>query len=599
MGRAQPHLFTIPSGIPFARALAEGVIQRCGGDPLTIADSLILVPTRRAARTLREAFAAALGGAALIPKIRALGDIDEDEMFEPSSEELSTPAISPLRRRLLLATLVQRWSASRGHALPFAHALTHGGELGQFLDEATTQRCDLTKLATLVPDAMAVHWAEVLEFLKIIVEQWPKLLEQEGAIEPALRREEQLGALARTLALNPPRTPVIAAGSTGSIPATAELLKAIAYLPSGAVVLPGLDTDLDEPSWEALEPGHAQFGLRHLLHYIEADRADVRAWSPLPERYAERVVRTRFLCEALRPPPTTDAWREIVENGAQQFEGALDGLALVEAQTPREEALIIAIALREALETPGRTAALVTPDRGLARRVAAELTRWNIDIDDSAGQPLSRTAPGAFLALLARAVAEQFAPVPLLALLKHPLAAGGESAASFRRHVRALEKGYLRGLRPEPGLKGIAAKLDREAPVPLKQWFAKLMPMFSPLQSAMEARDAPLSVLAQAHALSAEHLAATDADKGAALLWRGPAGETAAHLIAEMMEESSGIALQDGRAYDEVFRELAEARAMYTDKHPEVQRLEGELKSARQDAAVEHRRMIVQRVHGP
>jgi len=38
---------------------------------------------------------------------------------------------------------------------------------------------------------------------------------------------------------------VIAAGSTGSMPATAKLLATIAHLRHGAVVLPGLDTDLD------------------------------------------------------------------------------------------------------------------------------------------------------------------------------------------------------------------------------------------------------------------------------------------------------------------------------------------------------------------
>src|SRR6266850_5641245 len=411
MGKALPNLFTIPAGISFARALAEGVVRRCGGDPLSLADALVLVPTRRAARSLRDVFAASLGGAALLPKLQAL-------------------------------------------------AL----------------------------DAPAAHWGEVLAFLAIVVEHWPQQLKAENAMEAAERREQHLRGLGAVLAANPPRAPVIAAGSTGSIPATAELLKTIAQLPNGAVVLPGLDSDLDEPSWDALESGHAQFGLRQLLAYIGAERADVRPWSPLPESYEGRPLRVRFLSEALRPPPTTDSWRDVVEKGAGAFAGALENLALVEASTPREEALVIAIALREALETPERTAALVTPDRGLARRVAAELMRWNIAIDDSAGTALSRTPPGAFLALLARAAAQDFSPVALLALLKHPLAAGGETAPSFRRQVRRLEYGYLHGLRPAPGLDGIAAKLAREAPADLRQWFAKLLRILAPLSAAMEAK---------------------------------------------------------------------------------------------------------------
>ena len=562
MGQAQPNLFTIPFGISFARALAEGVIRRCGGDPLVLADALVLVPTRRAARSLRDVFAASLGGAALLPRIQALGDIDEDETIGAAADGLVAPAIAPLRRRLLLAALVQRWGAGREHPPSFAQAMIYAEELGRFLDEAITQQRDVSKLKALVLDGHAAHWGEVLKFLSIIVEHWPQQLKCENAIEPAERREQQLRGLGAALAANVPRVPVIAAGSTGSIPATAELLKTIAHLPSGAVVLPGLDTGLDDRSWEALEPGHAQFGLRELLAYIGADRADVRPWSPLPESYEARVVRVRFLSEALRPPPTTDSWRDMVEKGASKFAGALENLALVEASTPREEALVIAIALREALETAERTAALVTPDRGLARRVAAELTRWNIAIDDSAGSPLSRTPPGAFLALLARAAAQGFPPVALLALLKHPLAAGGESAPNFRRHVRRLEYGYLRGLRPAPGLEGIAAKLAREATAELRQWFARLLQILTPLSAAIEAKNPPLSDLARAHATAAELLAATDSERGAAVLWRGPAGEAAAHLIAELMQDSEGIALEDGGGYTELFRELAEARAV-------------------------------------
>src|SRR6185503_12528454 len=137
-------------------------------------------------------------------------------------------------------------------------------------------------------------------------------------------------------------------------------------------------------------------------------REDVAPWSPLPDDRTGRAQRVRFISEALRPPPATDAWCNLIENSHGAFAGALKDFALIEAQNPREEALVVAIALREALETEGRTAALVTPDRGLARRVAAELTRWGIAIDDSAGRKLSTTPPGTFLALLARATAEGF-----------------------------------------------------------------------------------------------------------------------------------------------------------------------------------------------
>lgn len=556
-------VFNIPLGVPFAQALAKGVIERLGPDPLLLADAMIFVPTRRAARTLREAFVEAQAGAALGPRIRALGDVEEEEFaFEASADDLELPpAMPPLRRRLLLATLVQRWHASRGEQAGLAQAVAHAGELARFLDEANTQGVDLAKLDGLVTGALAAHWQQVAGFLKIIARHWPEVLAAEGAVEPALRRDEMLRRTAARLEANPPQGLVIAAGSTGSIPATASLLKVIAGLPTGAVVLPGLDTVLDEESWDGVqdEPGHPQYGLRQLLSRLGVERRDVAPWG----KHEEKTPRTRFLSEALRPPPTTDAWRNLAEREKDAFASALDGLSLVEAATPREEALVIACALREALETSGRRAALVTPDRGLARRVAAELARWDIAIDDSAGKPLSRTVPGTFLALLARAAAEQFAPVPLLALLKHPLCACGMVRADFLRLARRLEEAVLHGLRPGPGLSGIADALKhKKAPADVTQWFAQITALLTPFVEAMSKKGITLNELAHVHGLAAEALAATSPGNGPANLWRGDAGEAAAHLMSELWEQGDGIVVGDGASYAELFRELAEAKAV-------------------------------------
>lgn len=583
MTAARLNLFTIPFGVPFARTVAQGVIARAGGDPLALADSLVLVPTRRAARTLRDAFAEVQGGAALGPNIRALGDVGEDEIvFDAARDDLTLPpAIKPLRRRLLLALLVQRWGAARGSTFPIAQAVNHAGELARLLDEVTTQNVDLAKLNDLAPPELAGHWKQVVEFLDIVAKTWPGVLEEEGAVEAAQHRDMLLRGLAARLAAAPPTTPVIAAGSTGSIPATADLLKVVASLPSGAVVLPGLDLDMDDASWDALDPGHGQYGLRELLGRMGAVRADVAQW----DGPSERTARVHFIGEALRPPPTTDAWRALIAEDGAKLKPAFDGLRLIEAATPREEALAIAVALREALETPGRTAALVTPDRGLARRVAAELTRWDVAIDDSAGTPLSRTRAGSFLALLARAAAEQFAPVALLALLKHPLARGGDTPEWFRNRARQLETIALRGLRPEPGLSGIEARLrarlaqKKKGWPDLIEWFAGVAASLSPLAETLARKAVPLSDLASAHAAAAEALAG-----GADRLWQREDGESAASLIQELMEQGEGIEVADGREYGELFRALAELRPVRRDHggHPRLAIL-GPLEARLQD----------------
>ncbi len=274
----------------------------------------------------------------------------------------------------------------------------------------------------------------------------------ENRQDHVVHRDAALRVLTRRLESNPPDGPVIAAGSTGSVPATADLLNVISRLPQGAVILPGLELSLDEKSWSELDAGHPQFGMRQLLGRIGVERRDVKIWDNADAPPSPREI---LLRETLRPAPTTDAWRALAESGSGVVAEGLKGLSLVEAADPAQEATAIALMLREALETDRQTGALVTPDRNLARRVAAELGRWDIAIDDFAGRPLARTAPGTFLCLLADAAQQEFAPVALLALLKHPLASGGEETARFRQGVRRLDL-CLRGPRPDAGLKGIA-----------------------------------------------------------------------------------------------------------------------------------------------
>jgi ATP-dependent helicase/nuclease subunit B len=560
-----PNVFTIAAGTPFAQTLARGLIDIVDAEhnPLALADVTILLPTRRAVRTLGETFARLLGGAALLPQLRPLGDVDEDEAaFDSTPDDLVlAPAIAPVRRRLLLATLVRRWDRARGREqFSFAQASVLARELERFLDEAETRGADLSKLEALAPDALALHWAEVRDFLVFLRDEWPKLLASEGALDPAARRNLQLAALARRYETQPPSGRVIAAGTTGSIPATASLLAVIAGMKGGSVILPGLDRALDEESWAALDPGHPQFGMKELIERIGIARADVRDWVAL-----SRAPRADLLRETLRPAPTTDAWRAIADRGGETIAEGLDGLTLIEAAHPGEEALAIALILREALETPHRTAALVTPDRNLARRVAAELGRWDIAIDDSAGKPLAHTPTGAFLLLITELVEQDFAPVPFLALLKHPLAAGGGDPAECRRMVRLLDRLCLRGPRPDSGLAGIRqaiAKAPEDIASALSRWLENIAARLEPLADAVAAKDVAIPGIAEVHAWVGEALAATDRESGAERLWQGDAGIAAAQLLAALQDEAAALPPIEPGSYAPLIRTLMEERAI-------------------------------------
>jgi ATP-dependent helicase/nuclease subunit B len=551
-----PSVYAIPFDQPFLDTLVAGLMDRAGGDPLALTRMTVLLPTRRAARSLREAFLRAGNGRPLLlPRMIPVGDLDPEELAlfadegEPGVSFDLPPPVSPLRRRLLLTQLVHRFGQRDGMAMSLGQAAPLVAELARFLDEVEAEGCDFARLQTLVPEEYAEHWQKILQFLTIVTAHWPAMLDGIGCLDPGERRNQLLAAQAAMWRRDPPRGPVIAAGITGGIPAVAELMAVVAQLPQGAIVLPGFDFDLDGASWEEilLDPAHPQHLSARFLARLELDAQAVRPWSAR----AIESGRAHLLRESLAPGTLTHRWRFIAGLDA----GALEGLSRIDCPGPQEEGLAIALLLRERLERPGETAALVTPDRALGRRVAAELKRWNIDIDDSAGVPLNKTPPGVFLRLLLDAADEEMAPLPLLALLKHPLAACGMAPAEFRERVRRLEIEALRGPRPKPGFAGLRAVL-REGAISLHKLVDRIEAALAPLIAALAAPEIGLDALVAAHIAAAEALAARDDGLGASFLWREPAGEAAALFLNELLQEAADFPLLRGREYAALFEAL-------------------------------------------
>ena len=565
-----PNVFTIPPTLPFADTLAAGLLARAGGASEALARMIVLLPTRRACRALREAFLRQSGGRPLLlPRLSPIGDVDEEELVLTAGEYEAAdgwadipPAIPNLRRRLLLAELIRKFEERRGSDVTPDQAAWLAADLARLLDEMQTERRDAAGLAALVPERFAAHWQDTLKFLGILTEEWPKILAAEGALDPAAHRNRLLEAQAAAWRAKPPADPVIAAGSTGSIPATADLIATIAGLPQGLIVLPGLDTELDDAAWNEVEnaPSHPQHGLARLLARLGLARKDVAPWgvdtAPRDGNDPPFVAaaRLKVLSAALRPaeaPARRPGDGLSAETVSRAFAGPV---AYLECANPREEAAAIALALREALDTPGATAALVTPDRDLARRVAAALQRWRIEIDDSAGTPLAAAPPVAFLRLVLEAAHQGFAPVPLLALLKHPLAGCGMAPGALRARARALERAALRGPRPAPGLDSLKRLAKDHA-----AWLDDLARRMAPLAAALATPRLEAEALLRAHVAAAEALAADDANEGGARLWAGEAGEAAARFIDELAPALRGIAPIRPDDYPELLEALLAA----------------------------------------
>ncbi len=536
---------TIPAGVPFVDALALGLLAESstsgtGGDPLALADCLVLLPNRRACRSLRDAFWRVGGGQAMaLPTIQPIGDLDPDDYLIDAKSELDLPpAIGGLRRRLLLTRLLMRAEVLD---LSADQAGRLAEDLGALLDELQTERVSFDALEDLVPDMFADHWRQSLQILQIIATHWPAVLEGEGALDPAERRHRVLTAIAERWAVAPPAGRVIAAGSTGSIPATRRLLKVIATLPEGEVVLPGLDREIDDESWDALTPQHPQDGLKQLLTSFEIDRDDIALWPKINEADARPDVRPWR--DVMVPGGVEGAWRD----AARIEPSALGNLTLAEHPDPASEATAIALRLRAALLVEGQRASLVTPDRALARRVVVELRRFGIEIDDSAGVPLDQTAAGSFLLLTARLMLEEVRPVALLSVLKHPLMRGDLDADLVRKRARALDRLCLRGPAIIGGFRQIIGELNglrqqvsddqierRESFSELRDWLESLAAQAAPFAALAGEEDAPLGALADAHLRFAEALASVDGN--AEGLWAKEAGEAAAALFREILE---------------------------------------------------------------
>jgi len=577
LGRPAPRWLTIPAHRPFLDDLAAALWQELSpGGPEALADALILLPTRRAARGLADSFLKAAGArAAILPQIRVLGDLDEGEPpFEAGDLSLDLPpSITPQRRRFELAGLVAANQDLLGQRLEASGALELADALASFLDTWQIEEPDLGAdivFQDLADGEFARHWRISAAFLDIALKAWPARLEALGVMDIAARRIALLRRLADDWTARPPAGVVVAAGSTGSAPASAALLAAIGQAPRGAVVLPGLDLDLADKAWREVEDQHPQGAMRRLLTKAGMSRGDVAYLDPATAAHSRGRWRRRLINEALRPPDATADWVEVIKRlRAEATEGdplaeGLEGLSVVAGKTEEEAAAMAALLLRETLATPGKTAAFICPDADLARRVSARLLRWNIGADSSAGQPLAGSRPGVLASLMAKAVADPADPVTLLAILKHPLASFGleESRLASARDV--LERRGLRGPRPE-SFAALVLRLD-EASAEARDLAGRLgaalmiaqAPFFEPLAEAGAIPPAPA---ARALVAALESLAAGPRG-GLSGLWAGGAGEALARLLSALIRESDALPPVTRDAFARLLGELLAAETL-------------------------------------
>ncbi len=457
-------IFTIAAEQTFLRVLARAVLEGfpIGKTDIALSRWTILVPNRRSARTLESILLEESGAMAmLLPRIKPIGDIDEELVADSLPQDGVPDGISKTDHLHAILLLLTRWAEHNPGAQLAQDVLQSGAQayalassLQQLVNQFETEDVDIDNLKGVYDLDLAGHRQNILDLLKVVTAELPALLAKENLMGPAARRNLLIRLEAQRIVQHKHKGPIIAAGSTGTNPATRNLLKAIAEHPMGAVVLPGLDLELDAAAWAAITAEHPQFALRNMLEQWGVQRQDVGVLG------ATQDMRTWLMGQALRPAAVAEAWATTLSGAGPDVRQGLQQVELVEAADRQQEAEVIALRLRQHVaESKGR-AALITPDRDLAIRVTAALKRWNLEIDDSAGEPLTHGGRAALLVLLLRAVEEGFSASSLFALLYQRDCSFGLQHGEHLQRVRSLELAGFRGLPETDGLGDLAMRLQ-------------------------------------------------------------------------------------------------------------------------------------------
>jgi ATP-dependent helicase/nuclease subunit B len=539
----RPSLFTVPFGEDLCAATVSAILDRASGDPLALIQTLIFLPNNRAIRAMTEAFVRRASPGLLLPRMVAVGDLSLDEALGPlldpfGAAETILPVIPPIQRTLLLAGLVRKHRGAQGVDVNATEALRLGCYLGEVIDELEIEQIRFSRFDVIKPEEdLAGHWQNSYAQLLGMIPDYDAELRTMKLLGPAARRNLLLAQLAQSLRQNQPKHLVVAAGISTAAPAIAGLLRQIALLPQSMVVLPAIDLTMDDALWEKLGPHaeeegsmmrkfshetHPQFHLKLLLDRMGFQRSEVGLLSGSVAKVSDTI--TDIFCL----PDDTQHWRNL-----PAVTKRLPHVRLITAEESSEEARVIAVLVRGALEIPEQRIAVITPDRELAIRVAAQLKRWNIHVDDSAGTPLTQTPPSTLFMALAQAMQDRFGPVSILAVAKHPLVKFGEERLAWLEQSRVLDI-ILRGPGSGIGLAAISERIakheaeerkkGREPSPEFVAWWNDFAAILKPLDAAADSGLLDINT-----ALQTAASALTDGN-----IWKGVNGRQLATFLGEL-----------------------------------------------------------------
>lgn len=516
------NIYNISASESFVDVLAGHFLQRYENKPEELSRVLFLLPNRRACQSLTEAFVRQRGmQPTILPRMAPLADVEEDEIFLNGNHEILQklkPSISNMERVLTFTRMIMHKNEYGIDDVSLAQAYALARNLASFIDTVQNEELDIAKLQNIVPDEYSEHWRKTLRLLQIITEYWPRILEENGKCDPMERRKQLMKAETDYWRASSQRPKIVIAGTTAAFPYLKEAVKTVAEFDNGEVYLYGLDKSSDEETWQSIDENHPQYELKSLLDYLDISRDSVANIGNNNISLREKLVH-----EIMRPAATSKLWRNLSLETLP--EETFHDIHLINCDDMRQEAKTIALIMRETLETEGKTAALVTMDRNLSRRVVSELKKWGIKADDSAGQPLSLTHIGIYFRLIGEAVANDTMTAKIT-VMKYPFTACGMERSKFIKEVYHLEQ----SLRKDE-------ELSKSQQVLLDNFEDRIRP----LKEIYANPNINLKDILETHIKVAQDLADTDIKTGEKIIWRKDDGRAAANFFVDLINKSDDL----------------------------------------------------------
>jgi len=443
----KPRIFNIPANYHFFESLFYWLEKNFNEQ---LSEVKIFLPNRRSCREFQELFLAKNRNL-ILPKIKAISDISFEDFFDflPNEnakriidELLQIKTLDNLEYLLFLSFEIRKLSIF-GENLEFEQSFKIAINLQSLFDDIEREEIDLKKLDEIDDSNLSQHRLLTLDFLKNFHVQIKNSLLKKNILFAASGQNFVIGKFVSMLEEYGSKTPIVIAGSTGSVAFSKKLIRAISK--NNYVILHGATDETFE------EENHPQFFLNSLVSFLKVEKKSV-------QKIAEENLllsdenRQKLISLMMLPAKETTKWQEIskyidVEKAAHDLQ---KNFRLIEAKNEIEEAKIIALILRETWEL-NKTAAIITNNNRLANLVKLELTNFHLPFNDTRNLKILNSNLVNFLLLIIELVESDFNSHNLLAILKNPLC-----SYSLNKEILAdFEVKIIRKDRINSGIEGI------------------------------------------------------------------------------------------------------------------------------------------------